>query len=175
MRLTGDQARVAMLSFSTKGSAAHPLVEKVQQATRIFRKKRPDLTVDGEVQLDTAIVPKVANAKAPGSPIGGHANVLVDTHWIGGNPEKLEPYGLASWTPRLGILALRNPAARAATIALDVGAAFELPGSAARVYALRSPWREDGAKPGIQVRAGVPHTFALGPFEVLVLEAQPGE
>jgi hypothetical protein len=101
------------------------------------------------------------------------ANVLVDTHWIGGNPEKLEPYGWASWTPRLGLLALRNPAAKPATIALDIGRAFELPRGAARTYTLKSPWREDRSQPPTQVRAGAPHTFALAPFEVLVLEARP--
>jgi hypothetical protein len=103
----------------------------------------------------------------------GRARVLVDTHWIGGNPEKLEPYGWASWTPRLGLLTLRNPAANPATIALDIGEAFELPSSAARLYTLASPWRHDRAKPAIRVRAGAPHTFALEPFEVLVLEAKP--
>jgi hypothetical protein len=102
-----------------------------------------------------------------------HANVLVDTHWIGGDPEKLEPYGWASWTPRLGIVALRNPAASRATIALDLGAAFELPRSAPRVYILKRPWREDHAKRALRVRAGAAHTFALAPFEVLVLEARP--
>ncbi|MCY6372376.1 phosphate acetyltransferase [Clostridium ganghwense] len=76
-KLCGIDPRVAMLSFSTMGSADHELVEKVRKATEIAKKFRPDLKIDGEMQLDAAIDPSVAALKAPNSNVAGKANVLV--------------------------------------------------------------------------------------------------
>ncbi len=75
--LAGMEPRVAMLSFSTKGSAKHDDVTKVQEATRIAHEMAPELQLDGELQLDAALVEKVGQLKAPGSKVAGHANVLV--------------------------------------------------------------------------------------------------
>jgi len=84
-RLTGEEPRVAMLSFSTKGSASHPSVEKVQKATSIAKMKKPDLIIDGELQFDAAVVPSVSARKAPGSPVAGSANVFIFPNLDAGN------------------------------------------------------------------------------------------
>lgn len=75
--IAGIEPRIAMLSFSTKGSASHENIDKVVEATRLAKEANPDLLIDGELQADAAIVPTVGHSKAPGSEIAGNANVLV--------------------------------------------------------------------------------------------------
>lgn len=84
-KLTGEEPYVAMLSFSTKGSAQHELVDKVIEATKIAQEKRPDLNIDGELQFDAATVESIGKKKAPGSKVAGHANVLVFPDLQAGN------------------------------------------------------------------------------------------
>ena len=84
-QLVGKESKVAMLSYSTYGSANSPLTEKVVEATKILKEKMPDLICDGELQLDAAIIPEIAARKAPNSPVAGRANTLIFPDLDAGN------------------------------------------------------------------------------------------
>ena len=83
--LVAPEARVAFLCHSTKGSAKHPFVDKVTSAVAIAKEKYPDVLLDGELQLDAAIIPEIGASKAPGSPVAGKANVLIFPNLEAGN------------------------------------------------------------------------------------------
>jgi hypothetical protein len=102
-----------------------------------------------------------------------NADVLKDTHWIGGDPAWMEVYGWASWTPAKGILVLRNPSDRQKTIRLKLQDVFELPPGVARSYTARSPWKEDTNRGELRLDAQQLHEYKLAPFEVLTLEMKP--
>ncbi len=103
-----------------------------------------------------------------------NAEVLRDTHWIGGNPAWLEIYGWASWSPHKGILVLRNPSDHPQSIRLTLRDAFELPDGAAQTYSAHSPWAGDSSSAAMEIQAQQPHEFKMAPFEVLTLEMNPG-
>ena len=99
-----------------------------------------------------------------------NAETLVDTHWVGGSPAERKVYGWAAWSPRKGILTLRNPSSRPQEIKLDAAKVFELPEGSPQAYRLASPFKDQELRLTV-FRAGEESTFKLRPFEVLVLEA----
>jgi len=135
----------------------------------------------GKSLLEFFIDPKMMTSKTwdalaeTGRWCRDNADVLVDTHWVGGDPEKLQVYGFASWSPRKGIVSVRNPSTKPASYTVDVAKAFELPQGAATRYTMRRLWEPQ--KPGetVALEAGRPHTFELAPFEVLAFEAIPAK
>ncbi len=101
-----------------------------------------------------------------------NADVLVDSHWVGGDPLKLQVYGYASWNPHKATLMLRNPDDRPQTFMIEAGAVFELPEKAAKNYALRSPYKDQRVQT-LSLAAGQSQPIILLPFEVLVFDARP--
>jgi hypothetical protein len=101
-----------------------------------------------------------------------NADVLVDTHWVGGDPTNREIYGWASWTPQKATLTLRNPDDQPREITLDAVEVFELPSFAAKDYVMTSPYADQRIQK-VEMKAGNPSVYSLQPFEVLVLESSP--
>ena len=102
-----------------------------------------------------------------------NADVLVDVHWVGGDPGKAEPYGYAAWSPRKGILLLRNPADAPQSIRVDLGAAFELPAKARTAYRVSAPWSAADRNVPERLAAGQLYELKLNPLEILLIEAVP--
>jgi hypothetical protein len=102
-----------------------------------------------------------------------NADVLVDSHWIGGDPGKGEVFGWASWSPRKGILCIYNPSDKPGQISIDAEKAFELPKDSAKSYSVKSPWKEDKDVEAFIIKAAKKHIFKFQPFELKVLEAMP--
>ena len=102
-----------------------------------------------------------------------NAATFRDTHWIGGDPGRGEPYGWASWSEKRGILVLRNPSPKTQSMSVDVQKAFELPRGAAQRFKAHSPWTADKDTATVSMVAHAPTIFALQPFQVLTLEAEP--
>ncbi len=101
-----------------------------------------------------------------------NASTLVDTHWVGGSPAARQVYGWAAWSPKKGILTLRNPSAAAGEIKIDPAKVFELPEGAAQNYTVANPFKDQTVEV-TRLHAGEEATFKLQPFEVLVVEALP--
>jgi hypothetical protein len=97
------------------------------------------------------------------------ALTLVDTHWVGGDPMELEPYGWAAWSEQGATLVLRNPSETAQEIRIEPAEAFELPDRAAGPVLLHSPWADDADRPAVELEPGTPTALRLEPFEVVTL------
>ena len=102
-----------------------------------------------------------------------NAELLKDSHWIGGDPAKLEVYGWASWRKEKAIITLRNPSDKPQDFTANLAQLLELPQGAVASFKARSPWKADTAQPGIRIGPQGQHQFHLSPFEVLTLELTP--
>jgi hypothetical protein len=102
-----------------------------------------------------------------------NAQTLKDSHWIGGDPLRLEVYGWASWSPAKGIVTLRNPSDRQQDFTTTLAALLELPADSTPSYAARSPWKAESAASTLNISVKEQHTFHLQPFQVLTLVLVP--
>ena len=104
-----------------------------------------------------------------------NAQTLKDSHWIGGDPARLEVYGWASWSREKAIVTLRNPSDQPQDFTANLTTMLELPAGSARTYSARSPWKSDSTKPAVTIPAEEQRAFHLQPFQVLTLELLPSK
>jgi hypothetical protein len=98
-------------------------------------------------------------------------DVLVDAHWVGGDPGKGQVYGVAAWNPQKATLMLRNPSDKPQSIDIEPISAFEVPPhQKTESFTMKSPWADEADQPAVTLAAGKAHTFQLEPFQVIVLE-----
>jgi hypothetical protein len=102
-----------------------------------------------------------------------NGQTLQDSHWIGGDPARLEVYGWASWSPEKAIVTLRNPSGQPQDFTANLATLLELPTASAQAYAGHSPWKQESAAHALQIPAQQSHTFHLRPFQVMTLELVP--
>jgi hypothetical protein len=101
-----------------------------------------------------------------------NAQILKDSHWIGGDPALLEVYGWAAWSPGKAIVTLRNPSDKPQDFTASLAVLLEIP-DGTRAFVARNPWKSERAKPALTIPAKERHTFRLEPFQVLTLELTP--
>ena len=104
-----------------------------------------------------------------------NAQVLKDSHWIGGDPAKLEVYGWAAWSRDKSIITLRNPSDHAQDFTATLASMLELPSHAATSFTARTPWKSTNSEPEFKIASGTQHTFHLQPFQVMTLELTPAK
>jgi hypothetical protein len=104
-----------------------------------------------------------------------NADTLRDSHWIGGDPAKLEVYGFAAWSPEKAIVTLRNPSDHPQEITASLAVLLELPAHSTSAYVAHSPWKSASADQPTRIEAQSPHTFHLQPFQVMTLEMLPAQ
>jgi hypothetical protein len=102
-----------------------------------------------------------------------NAPVLKDSHWIGGDPARLEVYGWAAWSPHKAIVTLRNPSDHPQDFTASLAVLLELPAGVTADFVASSPWKSDSARPALTLPAQEQHRFHLEPFQVLTLELAP--
>lgn len=160
-------------------SDGHPFPKRALKSGTDLRNEARTFFGSGTLMQELYVKPAITSAETwsqlaeAAKWAKANADILVDTHWVGGNPSGgKELYGWAAWSPRKALLTLRNPSAEAKSFALDVAKVFELPAAAAKSYAVKSAYA-DTPSPLAAATAGKSESLSVPPFGVLVLEFSP--